>query len=147
MTARPFHQATAPDLRCMRRLIRDAALVLVLSASFLAPSVTAADACRLGGGMEARAGLSPTQRSIVLLEGRDPANVPAADVADGLVAHAGLLPAQRSIVLLEGQDPANYPAVATTGVLEARAGLSPVQRSIVLLEGQDPGNFPTPAVC
>lgn len=149
MTAPSFHRATTRDHRRTRRLLRDAAMLLTLAVSLLAPSSTATAACTFGGTLDARAGLSPNQRSIVLLEDRDPANFPIAAAADGLIAHAGLSPTQRSIVLLEAEDPGNYPAtIATTSGFEAHAGLSPSQRAIVLLEGRDPANVPaTAAVC
>ena len=146
MSPASCHQAVFRGHRSLHRLTLIGSLIVTLAAGLILPSPTLAAACGASSGLEAHAGLTSTQRSIVLLEGRDPANFPV--TAGRLTLHAGMSPEDRSIVLIEGRDPGNFPAtVATTGGLEARAGLSPSQRSIVLLEGTDPGNFPAAAVC
>jgi hypothetical protein len=122
-------------------------LLVIATVGLAIPSVTLADDCSTTRGLAVHAGLSPSQRSIVLTEGQDPANFPLTSAtAQGLTAHAGLSPSQLSIVLLEGQDPGNIPAeFASVSGLDLLAGMSPSQHSIMLVEGRDPANFPTRA--
>lgn len=139
MSSGSRHEVVARGHRSIRRLLRGGMILLAVGVGVVAPGAAVADDC--GAGLTAHADMTPSQRSIVLAEGQDPANFPAAP--DGLRVHGGMTATQRSIALLEGKDPANVAAAsAAAPALEVHAGLSPSERSIILAEGEDPANFP-----
>ncbi|HEV2126244.1 MAG TPA: hypothetical protein VGW38_26105 [Chloroflexota bacterium] len=109
MTARSYHQLFARGHRSIRRLILSAAMLATVAVGLVTPSASVAHGCATEERLAARAGLSPGQRSVVLVEGKDPAHFPVCDTTE----FVPISQSQRSIQLIEGKDPANFPTATT----------------------------------
>lgn len=92
--------------RCSQ-LIRCSILsvVVLVAVGFLTPSAILASDCAGTEGLAAHSGISRSQLSILMVEGRDPAHFLDCDASE----FVPISPNQRSIQIIEGKDPANSP--------------------------------------